>query len=642
MKYKFELSGGINWKITAPAAVIFVFLILVAYVLASLYFSQVIDESAKLRAREIAEIFNISVEADSSLANLKRTNNSVATFEDINNLFVIDPETNVIMVASDNIFSKKVVSDIKNIELKGLLSEAMEREKYDFYEYSSGRYIYVYKFIVKSNDKLAYKELDLIVDLNGEKLRKTFAQQLNLMMGALMLSVLFAMIAFYIRTDSVVIRPLKKLLGVIYKGSNKSEPIIYDYDANDEIGTLVKTYNNMVVFEYEQKLQLIEAKEESEAAAKTKSEFLSVMSHEIRTPMNGVIGGCAFLEKTALDQEQKKYTSMIRQSSQQLLMLLNDILDFSKIESGNLKLETRPIDLCRVIDHVVLLFQKDVHDKEITLEFKRPKQLPPVMLGDELRIKQIIINIVSNAIKFTASGGVVISIVNSMTDGDRYTFEIKVEDTGVGIAAETIDKIFDSFTQADTTTTRKYGGTGLGLTICKQLTKLMDGEIWLESIENKGTQFYIRLSLLVTDELMESNTKTEVSVDEVLKPANILLVEDTEVNRIIAKSVLESAGHKVAVAVNGEEAYQAVQAGNFDLIIMDCFMPVMDGYESTRLIREYERENKLAVVPVVALTADVSAENREKCSVAGMNDFLIKPYEPEELLRKLYQYLEKA
>lgn len=236
----------------------------------------------------------------------------------------------------------------------------------------------------------------------------------------------------------------------------------------------------MVVEEFQQKEELIKSKEASEAASAAKGEFLSVMSHEIRTPLNGLIGGCAFLEKTVLDNEQSKHICLIKESSQQLLTLVNDILDFSKIESGKIELEKRPVDLVQLIQDLLPIFSADNQDKNIRLDFEGPGTQLPVVLCDPLRLKQVIINLISNAVKFTSQGGVSVSIKSVGVQNNRFSFIIRVHDTGIGIDKNKAGELFQSFTQIDTSTTRNYGGTGLGLAISKQLTELMGGKSGLK------------------------------------------------------------------------------------------------------------------------------------------------------------------
>ena len=630
--------NGINWKIITPSVFIIVVIILFVYFISRTYIEGSIYESARKRANEIAEIINISIEADSSLANLTRTNNSVATFEDVNNLFILDPERQVVVASSDYYLAKK---DINNVELelyKKLFLKALEIKNNHFYQKEDGDYIYFYYLTVREGKGLSFKKYLLIIDFNSFSLNQLFEDHLNSLMVVFFLAVLLSMMAIYIRTEKIVISPLQQLLSVIDKGEGKEAPPVFKYKSNDELGKLVDMYNAMVVNEHQQKKALIEEKEKSDAAAKAKGNFLSVMSHEIRTPMNGVVGGCAFLEDTILTEDQKRHTRMIRESSQQLLALVNDVLDFSKIESGKVIIENNPFDLVRTVKHVLILFEQNIFEKSLSFDLVEPDEPLPTLLGDELRIKQVLINLISNAIKFTTEGSISVRLNNVNRKDESVAIVIEVEDTGIGIEKEKAEELFNSFTQADATTTRKFGGTGLGLAISKQLTEIMGGHIWFESEIGKGTRFFVQLELEITDQGVDKVDEGPAN-GEVIKmmPSTIMLVEDTEVNRLIATEILEGLGHKVLVAENGQEAvdtYQNEQA-QIDLILMDCSMPVMDGYEASRQIRAIEAQGELHMTPIIALTADVTKENQQKCQSAGMNDFMVKPYEPHTLITKL-------
>jgi len=630
---------SVNWKLIAPSVSIILIIIFIVYFLASTYLEKIIYSSAKKRANEIAEVINISVEADGSLANLTRANNSVATFEDINDLYIIEPEKKTVLVSSNYFYTRKAVNDLSNAEIRGVLGRAVKLDNNFFYQKEKGRFIYNYFFIVKASQGISYKKLLLVVDFNSESMSGQFESHLNSIMVVVTMALLLSMLAIYFRTETIVIAPLKNLLDVIDQGSDDNKPVTYEYKSNDEVGRLVSTYNQMVVSEHARKQELIEAKNKSEAAAEAKGNFLSVMSHELRTPMNGVIGGCAFLEKSSLSDEQLKNVNMIKGSARQLLSLMNDILDFSKIESGNVTLDIHPIDLQEMIEQVFVLFERAAHEKGLALKFIRPENNIPYLLGDDLRLKQVLINLISNAIKFTSDGSINIRFKKIENLETQISFVLEIEDTGIGIEEAKANELFRSFTQADTSTTRKYGGTGLGLAISKQLTELMGGKIWYESELGKGTRFYISLQLETTDEPLVSEVDVQPEAGSIqIKPAKILLVEDTEVNRIIAEEILSGVGHEVSVAENGQEAVILFEKESFDLVLMDCFMPVMDGFESTSKIRQFEAENNLNRVPIIALTADVTKENKEKCLQAGMDDFLVKPYEPQDLIAKLTQF----
>ena len=371
---------------------------------------------------------------------------------------------------------------------------------------------------------------------------------------------------------------------------------------------------------------------ESQAAAQAKSEFLAAMSHEIRTPMNGVTGTLHLLAATALDAQQHHYVSVARNSARMLLHLLNDILDVSKIESGRVSLERVPVSLAQLVDGVVSQFGHQTREKGIALKADIDANLPTWISGDPTRMQQIVVNLVSNAIKFTTEGSVTTRVIHKPGDGQAGEVEIAVTDTGTGIAPDALSRIFERFEQADRSTTRQYGGTGLGLSIVRQLSELMGGRVWVESVLGQGSTFRVALPVEACGPPAELDSG--VTDQGVAGTAlRILLAEDNAINQMIATAMLKNAGHTVRVVPNGREALEAVQAEHFDLILMDVQMPVMDGPSATRAIRALD--DPVSRIPIVALTANSMAGDRETYLAAGMTDYVAKPIEPAQLFAAL-------
>jgi len=386
--------------------------------------------------------------------------------------------------------------------------------------------------------------------------------------------------------------------------------------------------------------ELHRAKEIAEAASKTKSEFLANMSHEIRTPMNGVLGTLQLLQDSGLTESQQQYVSIAYNSGESLLSLLNDILDFSKIEAGKLELELIPFDLHNLGHELTVLLKQKAAEREVELKTDLDADIPKILKGDPVRIRQILVNLMTNAIKFTEKGDVTIRAKVLEKSEKVVRIRLEVNDTGIGIEERSQRKLFNSFTQADGSTTRKYGGTGLGLAIVRQLVTMMRGRLGVESEVGKGSCFWAEIAFEVPDIVAESTQQPVTQIPQVLV-GHVLLVEDNPVNQIIATKMLEKNGLSFEVANNGEEAVNRLKAEHdFDLVLMDCQMPIMDGYAATQALREFEVESSKGHLPVIAMTANAMEGDREKCLDAGMDDYVSKPVNQQALKETLAKWLD--
>lgn len=390
--------------------------------------------------------------------------------------------------------------------------------------------------------------------------------------------------------------------------------------------------------------ELAEARDQALAASRVKSDFLASMSHEIRTPLNAIIGMADLLSETRLDEDQGKYVSVFRKAGEALLSLVNDILDLSKIEAGQLVLEETDLDVTEVVANAADIYEHKCREKGITLAAEIDPAVPRRLLGDPTRLRQVILNLIGNAIKFTEQGGITVRVEPDPQQPAPGRLRIAVADTGIGIPADKREAIFQSFTQVDSSTTRKYGGTGLGLTISQKLVERMGGRIWVESEPGRGSTFYFTLACGVAPAAPEPRP-TQAAEPEPGRPAltagpgRILLVEDTPDNRMLIKAYLKREPYTVDEADNGETALARFKTGDYDLVLMDVQMPVMDGHEATRRIRAWEAEQGRAPVPIIALTAHAIREEVDKSAAAGCTAHLTKPIKKATLLDTIRRYL---
>lgn len=373
---------------------------------------------------------------------------------------------------------------------------------------------------------------------------------------------------------------------------------------------------------------------------KAKEQFLANISHEIRTPINGIAGMASLLSQSPTVEERETYLNAIKHSAENLKVIINDILDLAAIESGKLRFEKIAFNLKDLLPSLISTFAYQAKEKKILLDYNIDEKLNKILMGDPVRLNQVLINLLGNAVKFTHTGSIQVSCGVERLQKEICWVRIEVTDTGVGIPEEKLATIFESFSQADASVTRKYGGSGLGLTIVKQLVELQNGKITVRSEENKGSTFIALIPYTIgKTSISKTAFKTQSLFDSSqIKQLNVLLVEDNDINRLYAKSILKNWHCHTDIAENGLVAIEKVKNNFYDIILMDVQMPVMDGYEATKAIRLMDSPAK--DVPIVALTANATKKDVELCLAAGMNDYLPKPFTPDDLQRKIFEDLK--
>ena len=442
---------------------------------------------------------------------------------------------------------------------------------------------------------------------------------------------------------SAPIRDIGNAVKAIQQGDYKTPlPIVDD----TELGALSQHINNLAQAleqasreQHQAMAQLIQTREEAEKANNAKSDFLAMMSHELRTPMNGVLGMLQLLETTDMTEEQIEYAALASESTEHLLKVINDILDFSRIERSELELEHIPFNLADLIGACAQSFQHSAVQRGLDLNLRIPEDMRDLQVqGDPTRIRQILVNLVGNALKFTERGRVSIEAQWQSLDHELLWFTCSVRDSGIGISSESLELMFNAFQQADSSISRRYGGTGLGLPIARTLAERMGGTLRAQSEEGLGSVFTLEIPLaLYKQALPQLAAPRAANGNGHGEGRNVLLVEDNPVNQTVIEAMLRSLGFKVSVAADGAQAVRSAESLIFEAILMDCRLPIIDGYEATRQIRQLPGCTDL---PIIALTANALQGDREACLSAGMNDYLAKPFKRTDLQQILQRWVQ--
>jgi signal transduction histidine kinase/ActR/RegA family two-component response regulator len=443
------------------------------------------------------------------------------------------------------------------------------------------------------------------------------------------------------------IKSINEGADLVSKGLLSTRVKVY---SRDEIGVLATSFNEMTdtlehnmrnireLKDAEERLK--KEKDRAEASEKAKQLFLAKMSHEIRTPMNAILGFARLLEETLEGKEQRKYIHIIIKSGDDLLVILNDILDFSRMEAGKIVFESLPFNSRDIVETTVLMMEPKSKAKGVALNYNIDNSIPEVIVGDAVRLNQILLNLVSNAIKFTEKGEIRITVICLDENKESIRIDFGVKDTGIGIPLDKQERIFESFEQATNDTARRFGGSGLGLSIVKQLVKLQQGEIFINSTPGLGSDFHFRLSFLkFKEEITRVIPEPAEMIIQDSKGIYVLIAEDNPINRLLAIKVLQKRGFETEVAENGLIALDKLEKNDFDIILMDLQMPEMDGYEASRKIRELNNHKR--DIPIIAMTAHTIKGEYEHCIQIGIDDFISKPFDTKELYEKIFKLVRK-
>ena len=586
-------------------------------------------EEAKISLSESAQIISKNLSASLDF-------NDVSSAKTLINTLSIDKSIEAAFVFDEN--GKMFASYLQHAAMRPLLLKQLQEldtkiHKTSNFAFMNTKYVFALSSILSGEESVG----KLYLIRNTQALFKTFYKLLVIVVFVFVISlaivILLALKLQRIFTDPITV--LTKKMGAV---TQKNDFTLLENNNNDEFSVLFDGYNAMISKINEQQINLKKETKRAEEANRAKSSFLANMSHEIRTPMNAIIGFTDLLDEQVKEKRLKSYIKTIKSAGATLLALINDILDLSKIEAGKLSIISRPTNIKKLIEEIAAVFTMKVQEKGLDLVVKVDENIPQSILIDDVRVRQILINLVSNAVKFTEKGFVKIEAKALKVDGhlSKMDLQISVEDSGIGIPSQQMKKVFGDFEQVEGQDNRKYGGTGLGLSISKRLALMMGGELSVESQEGKGSNFIVKIyNIDVSNIQIETQSSSQEYLDNqiIFEKSKILVVDDIENNRELIKSNFEDSNVEVITANDGLEAIEAFKTYHPDLILMDIRMPNMDGYEAAQKIKEIRN------VPIIALTASVMKDEYDQVKSTNFDGYLRKPVLKKDLISELSKYL---
>ena len=624
IKYKIIIT------VTLLFSIIFFSLSLFVYFYSKKEFSQDLKNSISIIGAVTAENIAGAVAFNDKDA-INQTLSSLKFIKELNYIEVLDTNNNPI--------TKYSLNDLEN---ENFLSNVRKINKLSISNF--GKYLVIIQPITFQNQILGKIIMVFNKTYFNLKFTKFIIYEFLIFFAILLLS--FLILLFLQKKLTTPIIQLTETIKNVMK--NNDFTVRLKNNSKDEYGTLIIAFNHLLNHIEIQNKILIESQQKALQLAKVKELFLAHMSHEIRTPLNAIYGFIILLSETKLSEKQKLYLHYIKTSLENLQVIINDILDFSKIEAGKLKIKKQIFDLHSLLNELKQVFTPKAKEKKIDLLLEIDKNLPQFIIGDKIRLNQILINLIGNAIKFTETGYVKLKVDVKNKQDKSITLFFKVIDTGIGIKKEKLNNIFEEFQQADHEIATKYGGTGLGLAITQKLLKLQNGKIFVESEYKKGSTFAFEITydLPTSEEIKEFVKKKEkenIKSTKIknLKGIKILIVEDNKINQILLKKILTKYDAKITVASNGKEAISAVEKDYFDLIFMDINLPEMNGFEAAKYIKTKINNVLKQQIPIVALTAAVTEDEKNKAEKAGMAFFISKPFKENEIIDIIIKLVKK-